>query len=84
MFTVTLPAGQNQTCFIIPIVNDDNGEQTETFLIILNNVDPGVNPSASISTVQIIGECQYLKDMFPDHTNFYTGRGEGGGLMVPA
>ena len=66
MFTVTLPAGQSQICFFIPIVNDDDGEETETFLIFLNNVDPGVDSSASISTVQIIGECQYPKDMFPD------------------
>ena len=56
LFTVILPQGQSSVCFNIPIIDDGIPESTETFLIFLNNVNPGVDSSASTSTVQIIDD----------------------------
>ena len=58
IFTVILQQGQNRVCLNIPIIDDDLSEPTfiETFLIFLFNLDPGVDNSASTSTVQIIDD----------------------------
>ena len=60
IFTVTLPAGESEVCLNIPIIDNSVADGTRTFLVFLNNNDPGVDATASLSTVQIIddGESQ--------------------------
>ena len=55
-FTVTLPAGESEVCLNISIIDDTIAEGTVTFLVFLNNVDPGVDANASMSTVQILND----------------------------
>ena len=55
-FTVVLPEGETQVCFNISIIDDAIPEDTETFLVFLNNVDPGVDNSAAMATVEIISD----------------------------
>lgn len=43
-------------CFNITIIDDAIPEPIETFLVFLNNVEPGVDNSASMATVQIIND----------------------------
>lgn len=56
-FSLPLSRGTSQGCLSISIINDSTLEdQIETFLVLLSNVDPGVNNSAAIATVQIFDD----------------------------
>ena len=50
---MVLPSGENQICLNITITDDSDAEGTETFSIFLSSDDPGVDSSASMSTVEI-------------------------------
>ena len=56
LFPLVLPGGESQVCFNITIIDDAIPEPIETFLVFLNNVEPGVDNSASMATVQIIND----------------------------
>ena len=57
IFTVTLSMGMNQNCISIPIIDDSiQEEQIEVFQVFLNNVDPGVDSTASMATVEIFDD----------------------------
>ena len=54
---MTLSIGASQNCFSISIIDDSMPEEEiETFQIFLSNVDPGVDSSASMATVQIFDD----------------------------
>ena len=54
---MTLLRGTSQSCITISIIDDSMLEdQIETFQLFLSNVDPGVDTSASLATVQIFDD----------------------------
>ena len=56
-FMLTLSRGESQSCLSIFIVDDSTLEdQIETFQVFLSSVDPGVDNSASMATVQIFDD----------------------------
>ena len=54
----------SQNCLSIPILDDSTLEdQIETFQVFLSSVDPGVDNSASVATVQIFDDDGKLSNL---------------------
>ena len=56
ILSLVLPQGESQVCFNITIIDDAIPEPTETFLVFLNTLEPGVDNNAAMAPVQIIND----------------------------